>query len=82
MKETFVKKYWGEENTLFYIHFHDEMAIRQIEVTSKGKTFLSLANPNENESMLYDQSIDGLDLNENDFITKDEFDTIWNQQYR
>ncbi|MPS66514.1 MAG: hypothetical protein DI622_09885 [Chryseobacterium sp.] len=78
MQELFVKKYWNEEDILFYIHFQNGEAIRQIEIKKKEKILLTLDNPNHGESMLYDQSIDDLNLNESDFITNEEFNKVWN----
>ncbi|UWX60375.1 hypothetical protein N0B40_18490 [Chryseobacterium oranimense] len=80
MQELFVKKFWEEESIWFYIHFQDKEAIRQIEISSKGKVFLTLENPQQGESMLYDQSIEELDLQDSDFITKEEFEGTWNDQ--
>lgn len=77
MKEKFVKKYWSEDDILFYIHFIDGIAIRQIEISGKSRIYLSLDNPIVNESMLYDQNIEDLELNENDFISKEEFEKKW-----
>jgi hypothetical protein len=80
MKELFVKKYWLEEDILFYLHFQDGKAVRQVEVTSKGKVFLTLDSPQYEESMLYDQSINELTLESTDFITQEEFDKVWNDK--
>jgi hypothetical protein len=80
MRDFFVKKYWEEENVLFYVHFHNGATIRQIEKTSEGTVFLSSENKQQGEPILYDQSLDDLDLNESDFITEVEFNTIWNKQ--
>lgn len=80
MKELFIKKYWKEEDILFYLHFQNEEAIRQIEISSKGKVRLTLESPHQGESMLCDQSIEELDLQDSDFITKEEFEGIWNDQ--
>ena len=80
MKEIFIKKYWHEEDVLFYLHFQNEEVIEQVEITPKGNVFLSLENPRENTSLLYDQSLDELDLEEKDFITKEEFYRIWNER--
>ncbi|MDF2934040.1 MAG: hypothetical protein K0R36_3371 [Chryseobacterium sp.] len=76
--QLFVKKYWDEEDVLFYMHFKNGEAVRQIEKTNKGKILLTSDNPNQYESMLYDQSLDDLNLNESDFITEEEFNKIWN----
>lgn len=80
MKEIFIKKYWHEEDVLFYLHFQNEEVIEQVEITPKGNVFLSLEKPRENTSLLYDQSLDELDLEEKDFITKEEFYRIWNER--
>ena len=37
-------------------------------------------NPYQEGSMLYDQSVDELELNDSDFITKEEFNKAWNKQ--
>ena len=50
--------------------------MRQIEITDKGKIFLSLDSPIKGESILYDQSINDLDLNADDFMTRLEFEKI------
>lgn len=80
MQELFVKKYWDEENVLFYIHFQNGEAVRQIEETSKGRVLLTSENSHQGDSILYDQSLNELELNESDFITEEEFNKIWNQQ--
>lgn len=77
MKEKFIKKYWPEDDIMFYIHFNDGIAVRQIEVSGNSSIFLSLDNPVINESMLYDQDISDLELNENDFISREEFENKW-----
>jgi hypothetical protein len=79
MKEIFVKKYWDEEKILFYLHFEDGEAVRQIEVTQNNKVFLTIEIPIIGDSMLYDQSLEGLELEEEDFITKLEFDKVWEE---
>lgn len=80
MQYFFVKKYWGEENVLFYIHFRNGEAVRQVEETIEGIVYLSSENTRQGESILYDQPLDELDLNESDFITEDEFNKIWNKK--
>lgn len=79
MKEVFVKKYWEEENILFYIHFQNQKAVRQIELSNGTKIFLTLNSPEKNESMLYDQSLEDLDLNDSDYISKEEFEKEWRE---
>ena len=80
MKQTYIKKYWQDEGILFFLHFQDEMAIRQIETSALGKKLLTLNNPIDGESVLYDQNLKDLDLREEDFITQEEFEAEWNRK--
>jgi hypothetical protein len=80
MKEVFVKKYWEEEGVLFYLHFQNGEAIRQVEIKPNLKLFLTSNNPVNGDAMLYDQSLDELDLKKSDFITEEDFDEIWNEK--
>lgn len=77
MKEKFIKKYWSEDDVMFYIHFTNGIATRQVEISKNNKVYLTQNNPVVNESMLYDQNMEDLELNLNDFITKEEFEKIW-----
>ncbi|WP_312173415.1 hypothetical protein [Chryseobacterium sp.] len=79
MKEVFVKKYWEEEDVLFYLHFQDNKAVRQLEMTPTSKLKITLNSPINGESILYDQTLDELDLQESDFITEEDFNKIWNE---
>lgn len=77
MEEVFIRKYWEDEKILFYIYFRNGQAIKQIEISENGKIFLSADNPQNGESMLYDQSISDLDLDEDDFINDEIFSKAW-----
>lgn len=77
MKNLFIKKNWDEEDILFYLHFQNGEAIRQIEIKDGVKLFLTQDNPQIGDSGLYDQSLDELDLTESDFIEENEFNEIW-----
>jgi hypothetical protein len=79
IKNIFIKKYWDEEDVLFFLHFQNGKAIKQIEITPASKLLLTLNNPLSGSSMLYDQSLDELDLIESDFITEEEFNKAWNE---
>ncbi|WHT38891.1 hypothetical protein QNH98_18245 [Myroides sp. mNGS23_01] len=80
MKEIYIKKYWDEENVLFYLHFQDDKAVRQVEITSTSKVLLTLDSPMIGDTMLYDQSLEELELKEADFITEVEFNEIWEEK--
>jgi hypothetical protein len=77
MKETFIKKYWEEESVTYFLHFKDNVSVRQIEISSSGIKYLSIENPFEGDSLLYDQSLEELDLESSDIITKEEFEIAW-----
>jgi hypothetical protein len=77
MEELFIKKYWPEENMLFYVHFQNGLAVRQIEITSDRKVFLSTEYPQENGSTLFDQSLQELEIDRKDFITQSAFELMW-----
>ncbi len=81
-KEIFIKKYWDEEGILFYLHFQDGKALRQIEETSTGKVYLTSENSVKGASMLFDQDLKDLDLEKKDFITKEEFEETWNKKLK
>jgi hypothetical protein len=82
MKEIFVKKYWEEEDILFYLHFQDNDAVRQIEISEGKMLFLSDKEPIQGDNFLYDQSLDELEFDKNDYISKEEFEEIWAKKER
>lgn len=79
MEEIFVRKYWPEEDILYYLQFQDGEAVKQIEVTPAGRTFLSLDNPVD-KGLICDQPLHILDIQQNDFISRDEFFEVWNDR--
>lgn len=44
MNDYYIKKYWEEEDILFYLHFHNKLAVRQIEVLSGEAVCLTIEN--------------------------------------
>ena len=79
MKEVFIKKYWADEDITFYIHFEDDTAVRQIEVSPLGTKYLSTTKPVNEQSILYDQSLDQLSINDKDIIRQEDFELMWKQ---
>jgi hypothetical protein len=73
--ETYLKRYWPEEDILFYLHFEGNKAVRQIEISPTGLVKLSADHPNQEESMLYDQDLE--DLDDFEVISAQDFDDIW-----
>lgn len=74
---SYIKKHWVEEGILFYLQFVEDNAIRQIEVHLDKTIFLSIEHPNCGDSFLYDQGLSMLDLLPEDFISKEEFENVW-----
>ena len=68
MEEVFIKKYWPEEDVLFYLHFQDGVAVSQIEITEDSKIFLSATNPMQGVSMLYDQSMESAGIEPSEIL--------------
>ena len=81
-KVSYVKKYWDEENITFCLHFVGEEAVRQIEIHSDMAVCLSDESPIQGEFMLYDQDLSSLDLSADDFISKSEFDSLWDSLHQ
>ena len=63
---------------MYYLHFVGENAVRQIEVHPDKTVRLSVEHPLCGESMLYDQDFISLELSPDDFISREEFESIWN----
>ena len=80
VEEIFTKYFWDEEKILFYSHFQNNYAVRQIEVYTDKVVFLSEENPFQGESMLYDGKYEDLEISENQFITREEFEDIWRKK--
>lgn len=79
MDNCFVKKYWKEEGILFYIHFQDGVAIKQLEVSSQEKVYLTLDSPILGDHTLCDQRLNSLTLSDSDYISEKEFQEVWDR---
>ena len=81
LRDIFIKGYWDEENIMFYFHFQSNRAVRQIENHRDKAIYLSVENPFDAESMLYDKSLEDMETDGLDFITQAEFETEWKKQF-
>lgn len=61
---------------MFY-HFKNEEAIRQIEISLDGVFLTSTEKPFNGESFLTDQGFDCVDWEEEEIISKEEFEQAW-----
>jgi len=78
MKETYLKGYWAEENLWIYQQYQDQYAVRQVNVYPTETKFLSVENPIQGNDFLDDQPLDRIDTNMVEFISKEEFENVWN----
>ena len=74
--ECFIEKLWEEENITFCIHFIGEEAVRQIEIAKDCIKCISQSSP-----FLYDQKLSDLELNKEDYISKEKFEMIWKKGF-
>lgn len=63
MNDYYIKKYW-EEDILFNLHFHNKLAVRQIEVLSGETVCLTIENPIQGEHLLCDKELDDVSFEE------------------
>ncbi len=80
MKDIYTKYYWDEGDILFYHHFRDNYAIKQIEIRKDKTIFISEENPIQGEDMLYDGKFEDLEVTDDQFITKKEFEEMWSKK--
>ena len=76
MKNIFIKDYWEEEDITFYVHFIGQIAVRQVEVSTNKVLLTTFEKPLNGDAMLYDQELNDLDLNQEDFISEEDFNKI------
>lgn len=81
MKNVYTKYFWNERGVLFFSHFQDDYAVRQIEIWKDKTLYLSKENPSQYESMLYDGKFDELELEDTEFIAREIFEKEWNKQF-
>ena len=78
--QCYIKGDWREDNITYYIHFIGDKAVRQVEIQAAQTIFLSLEHPVCGDYILYDQSLKKLDLSSTVYITKNEFEKIWQSE--
>lgn len=81
MDDCFIKKSWEEESVLFYLHFHNRLVVRQIEVLLEETVYLTIENPIQGEHLLCDKELDDLSFEESDYILEKEFNKMWALQF-
>ena len=69
----------GEEALWIYQHYQDQYAVRQVNVYPTQTIYLSTKKPIEGKDFLNDQPLDRIDIGMIEFITKEEFEKVWNR---
>jgi hypothetical protein len=80
MKDTYLKGYWAEETLWIYQHYEDQYAIRQINMFPNEIKFFTVESSMQGKDGLGDQPLDTVDTSMVEFISKEEFEEVWNQQ--
>ena len=66
------------QKKLDYQQYQDQYAVRQVNVYPTETKFLSVENPIQGNDFLDDQPLDRIDTNMVEFISKEEFENVWN----
>lgn len=77
MQKHFTKIYYEEKDMWFYNHFQVQVAVQQIVIAPEGKFYMIAEHPFQGEHMLYDQSLDDLELQDSEFISEEVFYSVW-----
>ena len=77
MQKHFTKINWMQKDMWLYNHFQDQVAVQQIVIAPEGKFFMTAEHPFQGEYGLYDQLLDDLELQESEFISAEEFYSVW-----
>ncbi|WP_438589100.1 hypothetical protein [Duncaniella dubosii] len=57
MSEIFIRRYYQEENIMYYIHFIGEEAVRQLEIHTGKRLRYTTEHPYDDDGGLYDQRL-------------------------
>lgn len=79
MSEIFIRRYYQEENIMYYLHFIGEEAVRQLEIHTDKRLRYTTEHPYDDDGGLYDQDFSDVEWPADSFITRDEFETEWNK---
>lgn len=83
MQNRYIKKDWHDEDEDVYIdyyfHFYGEDILRQLEIHKEKVVALTQETPVIGEDFLYDQNFSDIEWSPNDFITENEFNSIWDK---
>ena len=81
MKKYFIKKYWEEDNEMYYFHIENGYVEREIILDKNKNEYIKLSKvvQQRKEYFLCDQPLDSVEWDILDYISEEEFETVWNK---
>ena len=82
MEKYFIKKYWDEDNEMYYFHIENRNVIRQIVINYNSGLVVKLSQETTNfeEYILCDQILNLVEWQDSEYISEVEFENIWNKK--
>lgn len=82
MKTIYIKRYWDEDNEMYYFHIENGNVIRQIVINYNSGLVIKLSQetPHFDEYILCDQILEHIEWRDSEYISEVEFENIWNKK--
>lgn len=82
MKPIYLKRYWDEDNEMYYFHIENRNVIRQIVINYNSGLVVKLSQETTNfeEYILCDQILNIVEWQDSEYISEVEFENIWNKK--
>lgn len=82
MKPIYLKRYWDEDNEMYYFHIENKNVIRQIVINYNSGLVVKLSQETTNfeEYILCDQILNLVEWQDSEYISEVEFENIWNKK--
>ncbi len=82
MKPIYLKRYWDEDNEMYYFHIENRNVIRQIVINYNSGLVVKLSQETTNfeEYILCDQILNLVEWQDSEYISEVEFENIWNKK--
>lgn len=78
MEDLYIKKYWDEENIMYYFHVHNDVVVRQIEIQDGEKNCSDIAHSLQDNASIADICFSEMEIDNPAYVTRQEFDSVWN----
>lgn len=82
MKPIYLKRYWDEDNEMYFFHIENRNVIRQIVINYNSGLVVKLSQETTNfeEYILCDQILNLVEWQDSEYISEVEFENIWNKK--